>query len=79
MTPSSAADQSDLSSFDHKFKILILGDAGAGKTSITRRFALDDFEPSYMATIGIDFMETVLTVSGERVKLQIWDTAGQER
>lgn len=33
-----------------------------------------------MATIGIDFLETIVQVpSGERIKLQIWDTAGQER
>ena len=30
-------------------------------------------------TIGVEFASKIVTVSGERVKLQIWDTAGQEK
>jgi GTPase SAR1 family protein len=32
-----------------------------------------------MATIGIDFLEKIVEVNQEKIKLQIWDTAGQER
>ena len=65
-----------------KFKLLMLGDSGVGKTSLTRRFVDDDFSTSYMHTIGIDFLEKVVRLEqpgGARVKMQIWDTAGQER
>lgn len=39
----------------------------------------DTFNPSFVATIGIDFRIRIVEVSGARVKLQVWDTAGQER
>ena len=56
-------------------RVFLVGSPNAGKSC----FMNQSFTPGYTPTIGIDFMETVLTVSGERVKLQIWDTAGQER
>jgi Ras-related protein Rab-8A len=55
------------------------GDAGVGKTSITKRFVSESFSPSYMHTIGIDFDERVVDIDGKNVRLQVWDTAGQER
>lgn len=65
--------------YDFKFKILVLGDAGAGKTAIARRFALDTFSVDYMHTIGIDYLENIIVTDGKRIKMQLWDTAGQER
>ena len=69
---------------EYKFKVLMLGDSGVGKTSLTRRFVQDEFSTSYMHTIGIDFLEKIIEISTNesekvKVKLQIWDTAGQER
>lgn len=70
--------------YDHKFKLMMLGDAGVGKTSITRRFVDDAFASTYIHTIGIDFLEKVVKTEengagGKNVLLQIWDTAGQDR
>lgn len=64
---------------NHKFKIMMLGDAGVGKTSITRRFVDQQFHNTYIHTIGIDFLEKSLQIQEERILLQIWDTAGQDR
>lgn len=63
------------------FKMLLVGDSNVGKSSLLLRFADDQFSPSFITTIGIDFKikTLVLPSSGERVRLQIWDTAGQER
>ena len=36
-------------------KLLLVGDAGVGKTSFLTRFADDVFSTSYRATIGWDF------------------------
>ena len=61
------------------------GDAGVGKTSMTRRFVDQTFDTSYVHTIGLDFHEKVLEFGSNhdhqnsKVRLQIWDTAGQER
>lgn len=65
---------------DYKFlfKVVLVGNAGVGKTCLVRRFTQGLFPPGQGATIGVDFMIKSVEVEGERVKLQIWDTAGQE-
>ncbi|CAD6996868.1 ras-related protein Rab-30 [Ceratitis capitata] len=66
---------------DYKFlfKIVLVGNAGVGKTCLVRRFTQGLFPPGQGATIGVDFMIKTVEVEGEKIKLQIWDTAGQER
>ncbi len=61
------------------FKIVIFGDAGCGKTTLTHRFLKNLFVQNLEATIGIDFQLKAVNVDGEKVKLQIWDFAGEER
>ena len=58
-------------------KVVIIGDAGTGKTSLLLRAADNVFNASYITTIGIDFK--IRFDEGSNIKLQIWDTAGQER
>jgi len=65
--------------YDHLFKLLLIGDSGVGKTCILFRFSDDQFNTSFISTIGIDFKIKTVDIDGKRVKLQIWDTAGQER
>jgi len=65
--------------YDHLFKLLLIGDSAVGKTCILFRFADDNFNTSFISTIGIDFKIKTVDIDGKRVKLQIWDTAGQER
>lgn len=42
-------------------------------------YIFKEFLTSYIHTIGIDFLEKVVIVNDEQIKLQIWDTAGQDR
>mmetsp|Transcript_36910 Transcript_36910/g.85269 ORF Transcript_36910/g.85269 Transcript_36910/m.85269 type:complete len:208 (-) Transcript_36910:49-672(-) len=65
--------------YDHLFKILLIGDAGVGKSSIMLRFTDDSFDQHINSTIGVDFKVKMLKTRGTRVKMTIWDTAGQER
>ena len=37
---------------DYKFKVLLIGDAAVGKTSIIVRYAADSFGANYIMTIG---------------------------
>jgi len=60
-------------------KLLLIGDSGVGKSCLLVRLSEDRFNPTHIATIGIDFKVRTVKVDGYRVKLQIWDTAGQER
>jgi predicted GTPase len=60
-------------------KLLMIGNSGVGKSCLLLRFADDEFKPSFLPTIGIDFRVREVAVEGARLRLQIWDTAGQER
>ncbi|CAD5213893.1 unnamed protein product [Bursaphelenchus okinawaensis] len=61
------------------FKVIIIGDAGVGKTCLSFRFCNNRFPQQTEATIGVDFRERTLHMEGELVRVQLWDTAGQER
>ncbi|ELU08200.1 hypothetical protein CAPTEDRAFT_110813 [Capitella teleta] len=65
--------------YKYLFKVVLIGNAGVGKTCLVRRFTQGLFPPGQGATIGVDFMIKTVEIDGEKVKLQIWDTAGQER
>ncbi|KAG5854262.1 ras-related protein Rab-37-like isoform X2 [Anguilla rostrata] len=66
--------------FDIAFKVMLLGDSAVGKTCFLVQFKDGAFlAGSFIATVGIDFRNKVVTVDNVKVKLQIWDTAGQER
>ncbi|KAG8565008.1 hypothetical protein GDO81_012663 [Engystomops pustulosus] len=66
--------------YDLTYKVMLLGDSGVGKTCFLVQFKDGAFlSGAFLATVGIDFRNKVVTVDGLKVKLQIWDTAGQER
>ncbi|XP_060057439.1 ras-related protein Rab-13 isoform X1 [Erinaceus europaeus] len=73
--------------YDHLFKLLLIGDSGVGKTCLIIRFAEDNFNSTYISTIGIDFKIRTVDIEGKKIKLQVCpeifhffrDTAGQER
>jgi len=66
-------------SFDHLFKLVLVGEGGVGKSSLIVRFADKTFVEEDIASIGADFKVKFLNVNKSRLKLQIWDTAGQEK
>lgn len=63
---------------DHLYKILVIGDLGAGKTSIIKRYVHQFFSQHYRATIGVDFALKVINWDDSTViRLQLWDIAGE--
>ncbi|KAI9119293.1 hypothetical protein K1719_009968 [Acacia pycnantha] len=60
-------------------KLVILGDMGAGKTSLVLRFVKGHFNEYQESTIGAAFFTQVLSLNEGTIRLDIWDTAGQER
>jgi small GTP-binding protein len=70
------------SAHDFIFKICLVGDPEVGKTSLVRRFVMDQFDDSYMLTIGAKVMKKTVVVRNEgkdvSVTLLIWDVMGQK-
>eukprot|EP00002_Diphylleia_rotans_P020038 TRINITY_DN3883_c0_g3_i2.p1 TRINITY_DN3883_c0_g3~~TRINITY_DN3883_c0_g3_i2.p1 ORF type:complete len:218 (+),score=48.90 TRINITY_DN3883_c0_g3_i2:60-713(+) len=61
------------------FKVVVIGEAGVGKTSIIQRYTKNNFKHNYLATVGVDFHVKNIKLDGKSVDLGIWDIAGQER
>jgi small GTP-binding protein len=64
---------------DYRFKVILLGEAAVGKTSLLLRYIRNQFAESYKMTIGVDFLSKKLNINDNRVNLTIWDVAGQKR
>ena len=60
-------------------KVVIIGDASVGKTSLILRYVNNTFSDNVKPTIGCDHYDKDVSIGGQAVKLSIWDTAGQER
>lgn len=60
-------------------KLVLLGEAAVGKSSIVLRFVSNDFSENKEPTIGAAFLTQRVTINEHTVKFEIWDTAGQER
>ena len=69
----------EVMAYDHLLKVLLIGDAGVGKSSLLLRYTEDKFDEALGSTIGVDFKVKTGEADGKRVKLTLWDTAGQER
>lgn len=78
-----------LSKEPRRFKLVVLGTTGVGKTCLTLRFAKGVFDEDQLATIGAAYMTKRITleekasdkdvVRKKEYIAEIWDTAGQER
>eukprot|EP00244_Chara_vulgaris_P014793 TRINITY_DN9513_c0_g1_i1.p1 TRINITY_DN9513_c0_g1~~TRINITY_DN9513_c0_g1_i1.p1 ORF type:complete len:203 (+),score=30.62 TRINITY_DN9513_c0_g1_i1:201-809(+) len=60
-------------------KLVLLGDMGAGKSSLVLRFVKGQFFDYQESTIGAAFLTQTVAVNDATIKFEIWDTAGQER
>jgi Rab family protein len=62
------------------FKVIVVGDGNAGKTSLLRRYVKGEFHNAYQKTVNADFMikEVYVRDCGLTATLVLWDTAGQE-
>ncbi len=67
-----------------KAKICLVGEAAVGKTSLIRRYVLDDFDDKYITTLGAKVskkkMEFDVPNNGMRVGMDmtIWDIMGEK-
>ena len=65
--------------FDYQFKVVLVGDVGAGKSSLFFRYIDNRFPAPTYFKVPPSFGSKVLSIAGKAVKVQVWDTASQER
>ena len=62
------------------FKVITLGEAGTGKTSIITRFLQNEFDMNCISTIGLSFNYKIIELKNNtKIKLKLIDTGGQEK
>lgn len=67
--------------FNYTFKLIMIGDAGVGKTSLMYNYVYGAVPKEASITIGVELGARVIDIQGQsqRAKLHIWDTSGQEK
>ncbi|KAI9141477.1 putative VPS21-Rab5-like GTPase [Paraphysoderma sedebokerense] len=71
--------QSQINTTPVQVKLVLLGEAAVGKSSLVLRFVRNEFQENREPTIGAAFLTQKCRVDDKIVKFEIWDTAGQER
>lgn len=72
-------------SITKNMKILILGNAKCGKSSLINRYCNGTFNEKYKTTVGADFIRKDISYKRKKrdnaigIRLQLWDIAGQDR
>ena len=62
------------------FKIVLIGNVSVGKSSIIKRFINNEFNNTYICTVGTELSKKSLLIEENKlINLFIWDTCGQER
>ncbi|MHA1147485.1 MAG: GTP-binding protein [Promethearchaeota archaeon] len=64
---------------DVRYKVVILGDGGVGKTTLTNRYLAGVFDAETKMTIGFEFYVKKFQIESKYVGLQIWDFAGERQ
>ena len=67
--------------YDIAFKIIIIGNAGVGKSCLSLRGTKNLFKNEYSSTIGFEYFKftiKLLNKDNTIIRLHIWDTCGQE-
>jgi small GTP-binding protein len=62
-----------------RFKLILVGDGGVGKTTFVKRHRTGEFEKRYVATMGVEVNPLPFSTSLGQIVYNCWDTAGQEK
>lgn len=64
---------------DLKYKVIVVGNSGVGKSCLSLRAIQDIFKENYELTLGTEIYNFKVKVNNTPINLQIWDTCGQEK
>eukprot|EP01060_Flectonema_neradi_P037683 TRINITY_DN765_c4_g1_i1.p1 TRINITY_DN765_c4_g1~~TRINITY_DN765_c4_g1_i1.p1 ORF type:complete len:213 (+),score=34.67 TRINITY_DN765_c4_g1_i1:44-682(+) len=68
-----------ISGVNAKFKVVLLGETGVGKSSLVHRLIEDDFCSTSKSTQGACYLYHTIQLEDCQINLAVWDTAGQEQ
>ncbi|TFG04873.1 MAG: GTP-binding protein [Promethearchaeota archaeon] len=63
----------------YRYKLVLFGNAGVGKTSLVERFVNNKFEENYLTTLGYNVYEKWISCDGSVISLMVYDIGGQEK
>ena len=68
----------DNSNYNYLFKVVLVGDAGVGKTHLLARYVKGKLPYNKPSTIGVEFASKNIELKNGAgiAKVQLWDTAG---
>jgi len=64
---------------NYKIKIILIGEAGVGKTNLINIVQNKDFSPNELSTPNCSFFMSEMTVQNIKFNVYLWDTIGQEK
>ena len=64
---------------DLKYKIIVVGNSGVGKSCLSLRATEDVFQENHEVTLATSFFNFKVKINDKPINLQIWDTCGQEK
>ena len=62
-----------------RYKVVIVGDGGVGKTTLVQRHVTGKFKKEYIPTLGVEVQPLMFNTNYGQIIFDIWDTAGQEK
>lgn len=60
-------------------KVIVVGRPFVGKTSIIKRICFGVFEPEYVSTIGLSYLQYSACYDNKEIIINFWHTAGEEK
>ena len=64
---------------ENEIKVILLGEAGVGKTNLINRATGQDFNPFSKTTGSSSFSKMIVNVRNKNFEINLWDTIGQEQ
>ena len=59
-------------------KIGLIGDASVGKTTLMVKYIENKFDEVYIETLGVNFMEKMVTLKSTDITFSLWDLGGRQ-
>ncbi|MFX1395838.1 MAG: Rab family GTPase [Promethearchaeota archaeon] len=64
---------------EYILKIVVLGDAAVGKTSLINQYMDHSFQEDYKPTLGVNILTKEIKMNKSNVRLILWDLAAQSK